>query len=855
MLRNVQWRRFSLVIAILGALLLAVFSVILGSLSATASVASVIDDGSNSSGWANDVHLKSGSGNPGDTFSFGKNDVISHSFGSSGADFSGSTIKFDIYFNASTDYLGVWWGQGPAVGSGIANALYMGPAGNPNSASGWMAGKIGLVPNMTGPCIYYCVSGSVTSEYSWDVARWYTVEVKVAAHSTSYYVDGQLIQTITTALPSSNYVTLGGDDRNGWGFSDGVYVDNIAITPAPYRTVTYEVSGSQSPAPIQPDVLEGDNFIVADAVSKDMYDFAGWSDGDTVYQSGDTYTVGATGITLSATWVKKTYPLDFDSAGGSSVTSTTFNNIDVFVEPTPPTRAGFTFYGWSKTSNGSVLGSQEVFTETSLVTLHALWSSNEIEVQFDANGGSAISAVTIELGTSVLTPPADPVRAGYTFDGWKSSPNASIVSFPYLPVLTTGNPAAVAAAALTDDGSYVNVGRWNADTWYGPQRPQNHPRDVVTFKDGLKYVAIRESNNSVLLNPERPDGYYLIPLATSTTLIASWSPTSHQVTYFLAGGESAAPTQANVVTDDSFTIASTAIRPGYVFDGWSDGAALYPAGAVYYVGIADVSLTAQWSVITHKVTYALAGGTSGLPTQADTATDGLFSVADAPSRSGYTFNGWSDGSATFQAGDQYIVSAEDVTLTAIWTQNPSCLINFLAGGGSGVLPNTVPATLLIGESLVLPANPFTKSGFDFAGWSDGAIVRPAGAQVVIEASNLNFVAVWVEKPIVVTHGKRSYTLPGFKFEKSVVSKAMFAKLRVWLNSNSDVVEVTCTGYTGFNQNKLTPAQLARLGKDRAVHVCYYLKKLRPSLLVKIAKPVASNSKNAAMRRVVILGNY
>jgi hypothetical protein len=54
---------------------------------------------------------------------------------------------------------------------------------------------------------------------------------------------------------------------------------------------------------------------------------------------------------------------------------------------------------------------------------------------------------------------------------------------------------------------------------------------------------------------------------------------------------------------------------------------------------------------------------------------------------------------------------------------------------------------------------------------------------------------------------------------------------------------------------LTPAQLAKLGKDRAVNVCGYLKKLRPSLVIKIATPVASNSKNAATRRVVILGKY
>ena len=855
MFKNSAFRRLPVLFALVSIAMLSLVGSFTGAFSAKAAIASIIDDGSNSSGWTNDVRLKAGVGNPGSAFTFDKNALISNTFGSSGADFNGSTIKFDIVFNSSTDYLSVWWGRGINVGSGTANALVMGPAGNPNSTSGWMNGKIGLIAGMNGPCPYYCASGIVSSTVVWEVNRWYTVEVKISANSTSYYVDGQLIQSLATSLPASNFVTIGGDDRNGYGFIDGVYVDNIAITPAPYRATTYELNGSSSPAPTQGDILENSSFTVAGAVERELYDFAGWTDGANVYQPGDTYTAGATDITLTATWVKKTYALEFDSEGGTPVAATSFNNVDYFVEPTPPTKAGFTFYGWSKTSDGTVLGSQEVFTETSLVTLHALWSTNAIEVQFDANGGSAVSTISIEVGAAVQASPVDPIRAGYTFDGWKVAQNGSTVTFPYSPVLTTGNPLAVTAAGLTDTGSYVSVGRWDANTWYGPQRPQNHPRDVVTYKDGLKYVAIRESKNAVLSNPPGLDGYYLIELVTSTTLTASWSPIAHQVTYALAGGTSAAPTQADVVTDASFTVASSATRPGYVFDGWSDGSTLFQAGAIYSVGIADVTLTAQWSVVTHKVTYALGGGTSGLPAQADTPTDGAFALAAAPLRAGFTFNAWTDGSTVFQAGDQYVMGAEDVTLTATWTQNPSRSINFSSGGGSGSYPGSTPSTLLVGESFELPANPYSKPGFEFAGWSDGTTVHPAGLTVVIGATDLNFVAVWEEKPIVVAHGQRTFKLSGFTFEKSKVSTAMFAKLRTWLNSNRDVTQVTCTGYTGFNQNKLSASQLAKLGTARAVNVCNYLKKLRPTLVIKIAKPVTSIFKSPAIRRTVVQGKY
>jgi uncharacterized repeat protein (TIGR02543 family) len=833
----------------------------------------------------------------------------------------------------------------------------------------------------------------------WEANRWYTVEVKISTNSTSYYIDDQLIQSIPTSLPASNFVTFGGDDRNGYGFSDGVYVDNISITPPPSYPITYDVSESTDLAPVQSDVLGGETFVVASGVNRELYNFVGWSDGVTVYQPGDTYTVASSGVAFTATWEKKTYEVYFDSQGGSEVSSATFNNVDAFVEPSEPTKSGYNFAGWSRTIDGEAIGDQTVLDDTTAITLYAVWGSNSAELTFNSNGGSSVENVIFQIGEAITSSPADPVRPGYIFDGWKLAADESAVLFPYSPVLTKNYAMSVSAANLTDNGSYVNVGRWNSNTWYGPSRPENHPRDVVTYRDGLKYVAIRESKDTILSNPERLDEYYLIPLETSTTLTAYWTAQSHQVTYELASGTSVAPIQSDVLTDATFTVADEPQRPGFNFDGWfdgtnnfaagdeyvvgvddvtltaqwsvithkityslsggtsvlpsqadtgteetfvvataptrsgysfngwfdgtnifaagdeyvvgvddvtltaqwsvithkityslsggtsvlpiqadtgtdetfvvaasptrsgftftgwSDGSTVYQSGENYTMGSVDVTLTAQWSVITHKITYSLSGGTSVLPSQADTGTEETFVVATAPTRSGYTFTGWFDGTNTFAAGDEYVVGDGDVTLTATWSQNPSRLISFAAGGASGSDPSSAPSTLLAGESFNLPANLYVKTGFDFAGWSDGSSTYPVGTTILIGANDINFVAVWTEKAVVVPHGTRSYTITGFKFEKSNISNSIFVKLRTWLNANRNVTQITCTGYTGFNQNKLTPSQLATLGKNRAVNVCNYLKKLRPSLVVKITKPVRSNSKNPAARKVVIVGKY
>ena len=57
------------------------------------------------------------------------------------------------------------------------------------------------------------------------------------------------------------------------------------------------------------------------------------------------------------------------------------------------------------------------------VTLYAKWTENQAEetvsytVTFDANGGSAVEAQTVEAGGKAVKP-ADPARAGYIFGGW-----------------------------------------------------------------------------------------------------------------------------------------------------------------------------------------------------------------------------------------------------------------------------------------------------------------------------------------------------------------------------------------------------------------------------------------------------
>ena len=52
-------------------------------------------------------------------------------------------------------------------------------------------------------------------------------------------------------------------------------------------------------------------------------------------------------------------------------------------------------------------------------TLYAKWTINQYTISFNSNGGTFVSSITQNFGTSV-SQPSNPTRTGYTFNGWYS---------------------------------------------------------------------------------------------------------------------------------------------------------------------------------------------------------------------------------------------------------------------------------------------------------------------------------------------------------------------------------------------------------------------------------------------------
>jgi len=110
--------------------------------------------------------------------------------------------------------------------------------------------------------------------------------------------------------------------------------------------------------------------------------------------------------------------ITFISNGGSAVAPITIEKDTSMGDKYPiPTRAGHTFNGWR---NGGTTYTRDTVIDKD-ITLTANWSVNAVQVTitFDSNGGSAVSSVQINQGSSMGGNfPANPTKAGFIFDGW-----------------------------------------------------------------------------------------------------------------------------------------------------------------------------------------------------------------------------------------------------------------------------------------------------------------------------------------------------------------------------------------------------------------------------------------------------
>lgn len=131
------------------------------------------------------------------------------------------------------------------------------------------------------------------------------------------------------------------------------------------------------------------------------------------------YSVSSTGIPTIE--IETPPPLDyytitFNTNGGSEITAIGGYVGDSVGVVADPTRIGYEFVGWDRPIP-TVIPDHDL-------EITALWKAIEYTITLNSNGGSTISDLHYRYGDQVSIPV--PIRAGYTFSGWDTTPPATM---------------------------------------------------------------------------------------------------------------------------------------------------------------------------------------------------------------------------------------------------------------------------------------------------------------------------------------------------------------------------------------------------------------------------------------------
>ncbi|TLG73008.1 InlB B-repeat-containing protein [Culicoidibacter larvae] len=205
-----------------------------------------------------------------------------------------------------------------------------------------------------------------------------------------------------------------------------------------------------------------------------------------------------------------------------------------------------------------------------------------------------------------------------------------------------------------------------------------------------------------------------------TTLYAQYTVNQYTLSYDVTtnGGESSVPAAETINYGTKATKPADATRTGYTFTGWFTAAS---GGTAWdfnttTMPAANTTLYAQFSINTYTTTF----NNDGVETTSDVVYGGTITEPAAPSKEGYTFNGWFTAAT---GGTQWNFStgtmpANNMTLYAQYSVNAYTLsFDIATNGGSGTAPTA--QTINYGVKATKPADP-SKTGYSFAGWFDAA---------------------------------------------------------------------------------------------------------------------------------------
>jgi uncharacterized repeat protein (TIGR02543 family) len=482
------------------------------------------------------------------------------------------------------------------------------------------------------------------------------------------------------------------------------------------------------------------------------YTFQGWAtaaDGAVVYTAGQSVSF-TTATTLYAVWAADTVTITFH--GPASTTTQNFTSgVAQALTANSFTRTGYTFVGWATSNGGAVVYANGAsFTTVAAADLWAIWSLNQVTVSFNANNGSGtVSNQVIAYGVETALTGNAFARTGYTFAGWSTTIDGSVV-YADLALVTltadtnlyaiwTANTNTIVFHAGTGAGSMSNQSVDSGAT-------VNLTANAFT-KTGFTFLGWALTENGAV---QFANNASFSTTDATTNLWAIWTVDGHVVSFNSKNGS--AVTAGSFVTGGTLAAPSAPTRTGYTFAGWSATDGGVAVSFPYAPGvITDITLYAIWTANTNSVVFHAGLGSGSMSNQSVDSGATVNLTSNAFTKTGYTFAGWAlteNGAVQFADGAAFSTTDATTNLWAIWTVT-KVAVSYAANGGTG---SVAAQSFDYGIAANLALNGFARTGYTFQGWAtaaDGAVVYTAGQSVSFTTATTLY-AVWAADTVTVT---------------------------------------------------------------------------------------------------------
>lgn len=363
---------------------------------------------------------------------------------------------------------------------------------------------------------------------------------------------------------------------------------------------------------------------------------------------------GKTVIKINYGRMKHTLTFDPNYDGAEPIVKDVFYEAEV-IAPQNVTRTGYTFAGWQV--------APVTMMPAESLTYKAVWAANQYIVQFDkdaANATGSMEAQSYTYDEAQNITANGFAREHYSFAGWATQSGGAVVyqNTESIKNLIATNGGVMTLYAVWTPVEYTITYNANGGTHSNTVSAYNTESEAITLSDASKvgytfggwYDNASFNGNAITKIAKGSGG--------NVTLYAKWIPKSG-ITYKVE--------HYKQQLDGSFTLADTDNLTGTTDANVTPGTKTYTGFAApmaQTVAVkADGSLVVvyQYTRNSYTITFDAKGGS--VTPGSITAKYGEAITLPTPTRAGYGFEGWYNGSKVF---NDATMGAENLTLTAQW---------------------------------------------------------------------------------------------------------------------------------------------------------------------------------------------